>query len=524
MKKTIKVIAISMLVILMMLNFTITSHAAVSLPEGTASYDSIEFATYLLDNGLIKKDVISPLGLLDIYLEYDVVKSEEGTALLSRLLSSFAEQDITNSKIVKCSWAANGDNKIMAKDAQMALVYAWALESAETQYTSSMKQDIASKLGISASDVKISKTITIPQKMLEYYAEFYGDESLKTKKVFGSSNTVTIDESTTNNSAVIAALEGEIASIDGMEDEMERTWACAIVFESTAVATTKTQKITYKFELGKDAEWYWYPVKVEDLTPADGEFKTELDYIAVSEGKEVEGKVENGTFLPPYFDNEDKDAHKDADAIAIITSKTEEEIVATNGVALTDKNTKDNPNSEGWYYPDVEDKTVIAKVYPFDKYDNTTDNGAVKETVKLTGKDGGVDSQTPSIRWTLRRINYQEKENTDGSVTVTITYNLPIDPESIPDGWSPVYDADGKTVHKIRKTIKQGENYDKNVTVKRNGPIDEKVTTPVKKIWDKQVSPVPHPQTGEKSVIAIIAVASIGIAVIAFVALKKRGE
>ena len=85
-------------------------------------------------------------------------------------------------------------------------------------------------------------------------------------------------------------------------------------------------------------------------------------------------------------------------------------------------------------------------------------------------------------------------------------------------------DADGKTVHKIRKTIKQGEDYDKDVTVKRNGPIDEKVTTPVKKIWDKKVSPVPHPQTGEKSVMAIVALVSIGVAGIAFVALKKRGE
>lgn len=517
MKKTKKLIAISILVIMMMLNMNFAVHAALD--------DSIkeEFVKYSMDENVVRKDYISPVFLLSIFLDDDVM---EIPPLYARFFESYAEQNLSQSGIVKCSWKVNGDQRIKALDAQFALNFVIEDRTSNEDVIYGMRSDIAKKLGIEASDVKITTKVTIPQKIIEYFAEKYNDASLKTKKVFGNgtTNTVVLEDNAT--AAQIKEVSDALKQVMVRADDEEMLWSDAMFYESTAVATTKTQKITYKFEIGKDAEWYWVPVKTENLTPDDTnkEFKTELDYIAVSEGKEVEGKVENGTFLPPYYDNEDKDAHKDADAIAIITSKTKEEIVATNGVALTDKNTKDNPNSEGWYYPDVEDKTVIAKVYLFDDYDNTTDNGAVKETVKLTGKDGGQDSQTPSIRWTLRRINYQEKENPDGSVTVTITYNLPIDPDSIPEGWSPVYDADGKTVHKIRKTIKQGEDYDKDVTVKRNGPIDEKVTTPVKKIWDKKVSPVPHPQTGEKSVMAIVALVSIGVAGIAFVALKKRGE
>ena len=108
----------------------------------------------------------------------------------------------------------------------------------------------------------------------------------------------------------------------------------------------------------------------------------------------------------------------------------------------------------------------------------------VKETVKLTGAEGGEDTQEPSIKWTFRRVLVEEKENEDESVTVTITYNLPVDEDSIPDDWSPVYDEDGKTIHKIQKTIKKGEDYEKDVTVKQNG-TDSTVTTPVKKVWPK---------------------------------------
>jgi hypothetical protein len=196
---------------------------------------------------------------------------------------------------------------------------------------------------------------------------------------------------------------------------------------------------------------------------------------------------------------------KDVDATAIIKSKTTEGIKSTNGVDLIEESNK--ANSEGWYYPDVNDKTVIAKVYKFDDYDNTKFNGAVNEEVILVGTEGGTSSETPSIRWTLRRINYQETENKDGSVTVIITYNLPIDGDRIPEGWEPIYDEDGKTIHKITKTIKKGEDYDKDVIVYRNGDIDEKVTTHVKKVWEKL--PAVIPQTGAFSIVLAIVAGGI---------------
>jgi hypothetical protein len=268
---------------------------------------------------------------------------------------------------------------------------------------------------------------------------------------------------------------------------------------TTRITATAPNGDKYRMVLGNDNKFYLLGPDKE-VTP-EGEFKTTLDYTS-----EEKGKMDGDTYLPPYYENEEKNAKKDLDATAIIKSTTKEEIIKTNGVELT---ADGKANSQGWYYPDVTDKTVIAKVYPFDKYDNTTDNGAVKETVKLTGAEGGEDTQKPSIRWTFRLINREDKENPDGSLTVTLTYNLPVDPDSIPEGWTPVYDKDGKTIHAITKTIKKGENYDKDVTVKRNGPIDEKVTTHVKKTWEK-LSPV-LPQTGAFTVALVAIVAGVAI-------------
>ena len=268
------------------------------------------------------------------------------------------------------------------------------------------------------------------------------------------------------------------------------------------------------YQLGLAYDELWYLVRTTDPTPA--KFKTTLEYTSTPEGKMNDAK---DTYLPPYYENEDKDAKKDVDATAIIKSTTKEEIVATNGVELTDKNVKGNPNSEGWYYPDLNDKTVIAKVYPFDKYNNPTDNGAVKEDVRLTGKDGGKDVQTPSVAWTLRRINYEEKTNDDKSVTVTITYNLPIDEKSIPEGWKAIKDSDGG-IRKITRTFKPGEDYDKDVTVEQNGPSKATVTTPVKVRWNIATKIIP--QTGESWTIVIAgAAALLGIAVISYRKFRK---
>ena len=120
----------------------------------------------------------------------------------------------------------------------------------------------------------------------------------------------------------------------------------------------------------------------------------------------------------------------------------------------------------------------------------------------------------------IQKKNKSRKGNDDGSVTVTITYNLPVDPESIPADWKPVYDKDGKTIHAIEKTIKKGEDYEKDVIVKQNG-TDATVTTPVKKIWPKDNSQADTviPQTGVFTI--ILAVIIIGATVFAITRYRK---
>lgn len=279
----------------------------------------------------------------------------------------------------------------------------------------------------------------------------------------------------------------------------------------TSITVTPPDGSEWKMVLGTDNNWYLLRTK-----DAQKEFETDLSYRSESENKAVEGKMDGSTYLPPYYENEDKNAKKDADAYAIIKSKTNEDIVATNGVAMKDDGTA---NSEGWYYKDVNDKKVIEKIYPFDAYNNPKDNGAVKETVKLTGRDGGEDSETPDIRWTLRRINYDEKTNKDGSITVTITYNLPIDEKSVPEGWKVIVDEDGG-IRRIQRTFKPGEDYDKDVTVEQNGPSKATVTTPVKIRWHMADKKIPQAGLFTFATVAVVA----GVAIFSITRYRKLNK
>ena len=143
------------------------------------------------------------------------------------------------------------------------------------------------------------------------------------------------------------------------------------------------------------------------------------------------------------------------------------------------------------------------------KYDNKTFNGKVSETVKLISENEKEDTQNPKIDWTFRRKTKDETQNADGSITIVITYNLPVDKDSIPSDWEPIYDEDGETIHKITKTIKKGENYKKDVTVKQNG-TDATVTTPVEKVWEL-------PKTGD-----IWTFAAIGMVILVVFTISRR--
>lgn len=358
---------------------------------------------------------------------------------------------------------------------------------------------LAKKLNVSKDDITLTSKVT-----MQKYAGINDTEQsyvISTKTGVTAENIAKSIEFAKIERRIYAQLADITIESDAQLNELNP----GVVQSVVEVTLTTKDGNEYKMVIGKDNNFYLTQTK-------DTTFKTTLDYAS-----EEKGKMDGDTYLPPYYANEEKNAKKDLDATAFIRSVTREAIVETNGVALT---ADGKANSEGWYYPETADKSVIAKVYPFEKYDNTEFNGAVKETVKLVGAEGGEDTQKPSIRWTFRLINKDTKENADGSVTVTLTYNLPVDKDSIPEGWSPVYDKDGKTIHSITKTIKKGEDYDKDVTVKRNGEIDEKVTTHVKQVWEK-LSPT-LPQTGAFSVVLVVLVAGIaGFAITRFRKFRK---
>lgn len=240
---------------------------------------------------------------------------------------------------------------------------------------------------------------------------------------------------------------------------------------------------------------------IDDPVPTKPtELKTTLDYVAI-DGNDIVKQGSDSPFLAPYTENDiDK---KDTDVIAYIRSTTKQDIVKTNGV---DIKTDGSANSEGWYYPSTNDKTVIAKLYPFDKYDNTNDNGIAKEEVTVSDENDLTSNQIPYIKWTFRRVRKDIVTNDDKSTTVTITFNLPVDKDSIPDGWSPKYDSDGTTIHAITRNFKNDESYNKDVVVKQNG-TGEEVTTHV------SVAPNVLAKTGESAAVifAILAVAIVAI-------------
>ncbi|MBP3502932.1 MAG: hypothetical protein J6K42_05630 [Clostridia bacterium] len=244
------------------------------------------------------------------------------------------------------------------------------------------------------------------------------------------------------------------------------------------------------------------------------EFDTKLNYEAYIGNKDVGGTNENGTFKPNY---DKENVKKDADVTATITSKTDEEIAAVDDVALKNDG---SANEKGWYYPDLDNKKIIAKQYTFDKYNNSKDNGIVKEDVVLTGSNGNKDEQAVSIKWPFRIIdityNPQNSTKDTKEVTVTIETNLPMDPNKVPEGWAIVPDTDN---HKITKTFENGEKINTDVTVYQNGTGDSDKTN-VKIDWpaDDTVAPTPSPNTGETFTMLVV----IGIAIFSAVIARKK--
>lgn len=376
------------------------------------------------------------------------------------------------------------------------------------EMTYSIQMSLAEYLKIKNEDVLVKATVKYPQ--IEGVTEKEQSVTIDTKLGFTDElYQKAFEFFDYNYKAQFGKDFGGIEDIKNMEGDI-------VSQQKVSISVVTPDNSEYKVVLGTDNNFY-----LEKTAEEKKEFSTDLSYTAISGSEKLDGKMsaDGSTFLPPYYDNDN--SKKDADAIATITSKTDEEIVATDGVALTNDG---KANSKGWYYPNLDNKKVIAKDYPFDDYDNTKYNGIIKETVKLTGAEGGTDTQTPSIQWTFRRKTTDKKTNSDESITVTITYNLPVDPDSIPNGWEPVYDSDGQTIHKITRTFKKGEEYDKDVTVKQNG-TGVTNTTHVTITWPKdnekkEELPTVLAKTGETTKYILIAVIA-GLVIFAVIRYRK---
>lgn len=383
-------------------------------------------------------------------------------------------------------------------------------------FYSETKQYLQKKLNTDVSDLKITYTI-VGENGVNLTAEKNKDGM---KTIAQNNNFGNVEENEYRIKVLNAlGVQSQTKLTDDNEYWKKRS---DLIKNSSLVCTVNGKSYYYVYGYTPDSKLEDGCLKVNlYLVSADesnnSKFDTELNYEAYIGTKDVGGKLESGTFLPSYDESNIKE---DADVTATISSKNKEEIVKVNDKEVTDTPSKDQP----WYYPNPEDKTKVAKQYPFDTYDNSTDNGMVSEKVTLTSSDDKTSEQNVSIKWPFRIIDktYDPETPTDDTteVTVTIETNLPMDPDKVPQGWTMVPNTDN---HKIRKTYKKGEKIDEDVTVYQNKTGDSDKTH-VKYTWpgdkkDKSVSDKIISQTGEKVSLALIIAV---LAIVAAIVINKK--
>lgn len=463
---------------------------------------------------------VSQMFLLEIYTSQDVAKKEEYKAQLKEPGKSM--QDLSNLEdrgIIFCGGNANKDT---SKDTIDVVDAQYILRTAQLCYEEGTDRDhqrtmnnlekakefmaapIAEKLDISEDNIQFVIKNSYPENVLRGLGELY-EADVEDYSLFDGTNYFVTDKDTTleeidEKSDEYRELLGQIFARNISDEDIPLLYTGWFV-SAQAIATTPTQRITYDLTLGKDLNWYMVPSNIEDLT-----FRTELTYIGKTKaGERLDGKLIDDTYYPQYYEN--YVSEEDTDATATIKSKTEENIVAVKiGDKTIEMKEDGTPNEAGWYYPDKDNKLVIAKDYQIEDYDNIKDQGKVKENVGLIGSLGGEDEQTPSIEWTFRYIKEDITTNPDNSTTIVETTNLPIDPNSIPDGWAPIYDADGITIHRITITIPANKGYDKDVPVNQLRD-DGKIVTATTHVT---IQPKKLSKTGESFLLTFVA---IGIAV-----------
>ena len=270
------------------------------------------------------------------------------------------------------------------------------------------------------------------------------------------------------------------------------------------VKATVPNRNPYYLTLGKSGEYENRLYFVSQGT----NFSTTLSYDAYVGTTNV-GGTGTSPFLPNY---DTSNPEKDADVTAIIKSEQlDVDIVSIGDVALSG-----TPNSLGWYYPNTNDKTKIAKVYKFDDYNNQTANGMVTEKdLVIKGSNGKSDTKTVDIKWPFRIIKKTQDPETITEETTKVRYeittNLPIDPNSVPEGWDFTGDELGQSHHKIYiERSKSYGDYIKDIVLKANGRSDT-VSTQVSIKFPDEKLPTKHAKTGEASfvIIAFVALASL---------------
>lgn len=520
MKKTRKFIALIILAVMLLMTFTGTAQAASTTIE---PFTDEEIVT-LINEKKLSDTSFSPMNLLRVYVRDDVIDDAALTEELKKKLSDaslpkLSADDLEAKGIIKLSDKINNGNIDVDDPTFLLALYSQIYTSsseAPNTHVNTLQEGVLAKNNIGKDNIEIRTTLEFPDTILNKY------EGLSSYKVFGEKgNKYTISSKT--------ATEAEIGKIHDAIEQLSKkigednsySDALAILIEQVqVVAIVESEKITYTLTLGSDQNWYLVPDKV--LTPAQPdkkeEFSTTLSYTAVIDGKTITGELKDGTYYPGF---DEKQPEKDADVTAYIKSNNDLPILETDGVALT---TDGKPNSKGWYYVDVNDKTVIAKIYPFDDYDNLNDNGMVKEKVVLTSTDGLKDDQTVSIKWPFRIIKETQDPETiteeTKKVIVTITTNLPMDEKKLPEGWKFTTDDEGKTQHRIEKEYtRDGGNVNEPVIVTAHGRTDTD-STKVKITWPEKL-PLKHPQTGGTLTIAILAVFALGFCVVTYRKFRK---
>lgn len=400
------------------------------------------------------------------------------------------------------------DSKISTADAAGLLVLSDNSGNGWDESINDIKCSFVNAIsGIEKNDVKIKVRVTTPRIVIddltipEDYYEINSDtgwtESLIAKR----------EAAKLVNKRVYEKMNGT-DSTDGIDHPTQQIITVTVTVNDKEYRMVKATNDNFYF--------------VGDEEQQTTEFKTELTYKAEVEGVNVGYTMDKGTCVPKYDTNNIK---KDADVTAIIKSKNDLEILTVDGKEVGAD--KAHANEDGWYYTTAGNKKEIAKLYKFSDYDNLDDNGTVvydkndtennhRGKVKVVLGSIEVDGEqlkseeNVSIQWPFRIIedvqDPKEIKDDTSKVIRTITTNLPIDKDKLPDGWK-FTDTDlGKTQHQVYKEYTR----EKEITTdtpefKENGRTDT-VKPEIKIDWGKEKTPEVIPQTGIFSAVIILAI------------------